>query len=183
MFMKPLFIAIAACTLTSTTFAITQPFLDESVLTPGARLVAGDPAKNEFFILDKDDPNPIAVLEQIAKHESEITKALQVAKNKKAQEKKEIAKAVHIVTKHKNLPPRVKVVLKEAMPKKIRPPIKNSAIYAAHKIRKANQKNTLSIKTALRKTSHQLAKKKTPSNIVMLNRAKHKARKVTIAKI
>lgn len=44
------------------TFSVCTAFADEryesSALTPGARLLAGDPAQNEFYILGKDEPDP-----------------------------------------------------------------------------------------------------------------------------
>lgn len=42
--------------LMGSVYATNQPF--ESMLTPGARLIAGDLSKDEFFIIGADDQNP-----------------------------------------------------------------------------------------------------------------------------
>lgn len=56
---KTICIALMSFAFSNLIFAAED--ISESVLTPGARLVEGDPAQNEFMILDKDDHSQISV--------------------------------------------------------------------------------------------------------------------------
>lgn len=55
MYVNHLYVCIISMVLSSAVFAEVSPSVHESVLPPGAILVAGDPDKNEFFIVGKDE--------------------------------------------------------------------------------------------------------------------------------
>lgn len=99
MYIKSLWVVVLALfTSIPLVQAATKQPIYESPLTPGARLLAGDLTKNEFFILGKDEPNPVGISQK---------RAPQVASVKEAKQKPSAASkpiALASVKKEKPLP-------------------------------------------------------------------------------
>lgn len=117
-----------------------------SVLPLGARVVAGDLSKNEFFILGKADTRDTKPVEML------VTKPTQVVADKSDKQLiKTASKRIHVIASKKNTS-KIKFALNQS----------------AHKVR--GKKAALQLRTALKKSKHHIAAKKKRSKVdVALN--------------
>lgn len=201
MYIKPLFIVMVSLFFSQQVMATNKQPTYESVLTPGARLVAGDLSKNEFFILGKDEPRPAIgpkkapVVEIAALNKKETPKIIEKVKaavevairkpaNKRPQPEIDVYKAY---AANSNIPlHRVKAAFAEnkvsAKPvnKKITVKtaaykIKKSVIYQSP-VKAGSKKKIANVKTVLKKEPRKLTRKKVTSRVAMLNQKKQKAK-------
>ena len=153
----------------------------ESVLPPGARIVAGDLSKNEFYIVGKSVGQPV---KQVPVEEAQPNLALNDSAAQKSPqpsiiENKAFAKKVKVALIHprivasKTVKPHVKsAAIKKHVHVTASKKVKVRGKLALNKVKHTahNKKSSPALKTALRKSKHKVASKKNASKVkVALN--------------
>ena len=182
------FCVINILILSSVTEASTKPTTNESILTPGARLLAGDPNKNEFFIIAENDTPYIKTIlnekdvEPKVQHQTAIpsanTVSSSVAKrtaNKESINKIEMAlrKAMQMANSQKFVP-KIKTLEvhylggNQAIGRRIKITT-NQAKVAIQKIKINTDKAMLHVKVTAKRIQHKMSSKKSVARIKLVS--------------
>lgn len=202
MLVKNLFTAFIALLVSSAVLANATKS-PESVLTPGAKLVAGDTAQDEFFIIGQGEEmqiNPVitpdehiniikeAIENAAAKNASQddvIQEAVQNAAAKNRGQDDVIQEAIeNAAAKNASQDGAIKDASKKDNTKQVMPAESSSPNTVSYKHK--NKVNISKIKVALKRTIHKVSSQKAASHIkTALRHTKHKvvAKKVKLHKV